>query len=59
MNNAIGMVQQLMQFMNSYKGNPQEQIQQMMNSGKITQAQYDAAVKQAKQFQAMLGNMKR
>lgn len=58
MNNAANIIQQFMQFKNSFKGNPQEQIQQMLNSGKITQAQYNNAVKQAQQFQNMLNGMK-
>lgn len=58
MNNAINIIQQFMQFKNSFKGNPQEQIQQMLNSGKISQAQYNNAVKQAQQFQNMLNGMK-
>lgn len=58
MNNAVNIIQQFMQFKNSFKGNPQEQIQQMLNSGKITQAQYNNAVKQAQQFQNMLNGMK-
>lgn len=55
MNNAMNIIQQFMQFKNSFKGNPQEQIQQLLNSGKVTQAQYDAAVKRAQQFQQLLG----
>ncbi len=55
MNNII---QQFIQFRNSFKGNPQERIQQMLNSGQITQAQYNAAVQQAQQFQKMLNGMK-
>ena len=58
MNNAVNIIQQFMQFKNSFKGNPQEQIQQMLNSGKISQAQYNNAVKQAQQFQKMLNGMK-
>ena len=58
MNNAMNIIQKFMQFKNSFKGNPQEQIQQLLNSGKVTQAQYDAAVKQAQQFQNMLNGMK-
>jgi hypothetical protein len=58
MNNAVNIIQQFMQFKNSFKGNPQEQIQQMLNSGKISQAQYNNAVKQAQQFQNMLNGMK-
>lgn len=55
MNNPMAMIQQFMRFKNSFQGNPQERIQQMLNSGQITQAQYDEAVKRAQQFQQMLG----
>ena len=58
MNNMMGLIQQFMQFRNTFKGNPQEQVQQLLNSGKVSQAQYDAAVKQAQQFQNMLNGMK-
>lgn len=58
MNNMMGMIQQFMQFRNTFKGNPQEQVQQLLNSGKVSQAQYDAAVKQAQQFQNILNGMK-
>ncbi len=58
MNNAMNMIQQFMRFKNSFKGNPQEQVQQMLNSGRITQDQYNNAVKQAQQFQNMLNGMK-
>lgn len=43
------------QFKNSFKGNPQEQVQQLLNSGKVSQAQYNKAVQMAKQFQRMFG----
>jgi cell fate (sporulation/competence/biofilm development) regulator YlbF (YheA/YmcA/DUF963 family) len=36
-----------MKFQKTIKGNPQEQIQQLINSGKITQEQYNYAVQQA------------
>ena len=54
----MGTIQQFMQFKQNFKGNPQEQIQQMLNSGKITQAQYNNAVKQAQQFQKFLNGGK-
>ena len=41
------MVQRFMQFRQQFKGNPQEQVQQLLNSGKVTQQQYDAAVQMA------------
>ena len=48
------LVQRFMQFKQNYKGDARSQIQQMLNSGQITQAQYDNAVKQAQQLQQML-----
>lgn len=44
------MFQRFQQFRQSFKGDPRQQIQQMLNSGQITQAQYDNAVKMANQF---------
>ena len=47
---------QLMQEVNRLKsrgGDPNQMIQEMLNSGKITQAQYDAAVQRAQQMQKM------
>lgn len=37
-------LQKFMQFKQSFKGDPQQQIQQLLNSGKVTQAEYNAAV---------------
>lgn len=53
--NMAGLVQQFQQFKNTFRGDPQQQIQQLLNSGKISQQQYDQAVQQAKAFQKMLG----
>ena len=52
--NPMAMLQQLMNFKQNFNGNAQQQVQQMLNSGKISQAQYDNAVKQANQIQKML-----
>lgn len=35
-------------------GDPNQMIQQMMNSGRVSQAQYDNAVRMAQQIQKML-----
>ena len=48
-------VQRFLQFKNNFSGNPQQQVQQLLNSGKITQAQYDRAVQQANALRKMLG----
>lgn len=53
----MNIIQQFMQFKKNFKGNPQQQVQQMLNSGKITQAQYNAAVQKAQMLQKMLGGM--
>lgn len=50
-NNIITMFNQ---FRQSFSGNPQEAVQNLLNSGRVSQAQYDAAVKQAQQLQQML-----
>lgn len=54
-NQMNSIVQQFNQFRNTFKGDPKEQIQQLLNSGRITQAQYDQAVQKAKALQNMLG----
>lgn len=46
-------IKQFNQFRQNFKGNPQEQVQSLLNSGKITQAQYDAAVKKANAIRSM------
>lgn len=51
--NPMQFMQQLNQ-LKSRGGDPNEMIQQMLNSGRVTQSQYDAAVKQAQQIQKML-----
>ena len=55
MNNFQQMMQQFNQFRQSFQGNPQERIQQLMNSGKISQEQYNNAYQMATQFQKMMG----
>ena len=51
-NNFISNFQQ---FRQNFKGNPQEQVQQLLNSGKVSQEQYNRAVQMAQQFQRMFG----
>jgi hypothetical protein len=48
---------EFMQRLNQLKakgGDPNQMIQQMMNSGRVSQAQYDQAVRMAQQIQGML-----
>ena len=53
--NPMQFMQRLQQ-LKSQGGDPNQMIQQMMNSGRVTQAQYDAAVKQAQQIQKMFSS---
>ena len=59
MNNPFQNMQMLMQrfnqFRQSFNGNAGQQIQQMMNSGRVNQSQYNQAVQMAQQFQKMMG----
>ena len=48
------MIQKFMQFKQQFRGNPQEQVQQLLNSGRITQAQYDQAVQMANSLRNMM-----
>jgi hypothetical protein len=51
------MLQQLMQFRNNFKGDPRAQVQQLLNSGNVSQSQYDQAVQMANQIQKMMGKL--
>ena len=50
-------VRQFQQFRQTFQGDPHQQVQNLLNSGKVSQAQYDNAVKMAQQLQAMLGKL--
>ena len=49
------LLQQFNQFRNSFQGDPSQTIQQMLNSGRATQDQYNQAVQMAQQFKQMFG----
>lgn len=50
-------VKQFLEFQKNFTGDPQVQVQQMLNSGRITQADYNAAVQKANELQAILKNL--
>ena len=50
-----GLMQRFQQFQQMFRGDPRQQVQQMLNSGKVSQAQYNQAVQMAQQMQRMLG----
>lgn len=47
------MLQRFQQFQRMFKGDPKEQVQQLLNSGRVTQAQYNQAVQMANQLQKL------
>lgn len=46
---------QFQQFMRQFQGDPQQVLQQVMNSGKFNQSQYNRAFQLAQQFKGMFG----
>jgi len=52
---ANNIMQRFQQFQRMFKGNPQQQVQQLLNSGKVSQSQYNQAVQMANQFMKMFG----
>lgn len=50
-----GIMQRFQQFQRMFQGDPKQQVQQLLNSGKVSQAQYNQAVNMANQLQRMIG----
>ena len=50
-----GLMQKFQQFQQMFRGDPRQQVQQLLNSGKVSQQQYNQAVQMARQMQRMLG----
>ena len=48
------MMQSLNQFRQNLQGDPKQQVQQLLNSGKMTQSQYNQLSQMATQIQNML-----
>ena len=47
-------IQRFQQFKQSFTGNPQQMVQQLLNSGKVSQQQYNQAVQMANQLKQIL-----
>ena len=47
-------IQQFQQFRKTFQGDPQQKIQEMLNSGQITQAQINQARSMATEFQKFM-----
>ena len=48
------LAQKFAQFKANFNGDPRQRIQQMLNSGQITQSQYDQAVQTANQLRQLM-----
>lgn len=55
LNPTNGLLQRFQQFQRTFQGDPKQQVQQLLNSGKVSQSQYNQAVQQAQQLARMLG----
>ena len=50
-NAFTGLVQQFKQFKQNFKGNPKEQVQELLNSGKMSQDQLNQCMSMARNLQ--------
>ena len=53
--NLMNTMQQFQAFKQNFKGDPREQVQQMLNSGQITQEQLNQIMPMAQQLYGMMG----
>lgn len=54
-NGLQAVIQRFQQFQQTFKGDPRQQVQNLLNSGKVSQTQYNQAVQMAQQLQRMMG----
>lgn len=54
-NNPVQMIQQFAQFKNSFSGNPQQEVQKLLQSGQMNQSQLNQLQSMAQQFSQLLG----
>ena len=52
--NNNSLITQFQNFKKNFKGNPQQQVQALLNSGRVSQAQYNRAVQMANQLSGLL-----
>lgn len=53
--NLMNTMQQFQAFKQNFKGDPREQVQQMLNSGQMTQEQLNQIMPMAQQLYGMMG----
>lgn len=52
--NLMNLVGQFNNFRNSFQGDPEQKVKELLNSGQMTQAQFDQLSQVAKQFQEIM-----
>ena len=53
-NNVLNMITQFQDFKQNFHGDPKQMVQQMLNSGQISQEQYNQAVQMANELSKYL-----
>lgn len=53
--NMAGMLQQFKQFCASFQGDPKQKVQELLNSGQMSQQQFNELQGMAQMFQQMMG----
>ena len=56
-NAANPIVQQIIGFKNQFQGDPQQKVQELLNSGKMTQEQCNSLMQQAQTILSQIGGM--
>lgn len=51
--NPMQMINEFMQFAKSFKGNPRQEVMNVLNNGQMSQQQFEQLSQQAKQLQEM------
>lgn len=54
--NMMNFVQQFNQFKTNFRGDPKQQVQQLLESGQMSQDQFNRLSEMAKQFQSIFGS---
>ena len=54
MGNNNDLISQFNKFKSTFQGNPQEQVQQLLNSGRMSQSEFERLSKMATQLQSIL-----
>lgn len=53
-NNPFAMIQKFNEFRKNFSGDPQQMVQQLLQSGRMTQQQYNQLSQMASEFQRLL-----